>query len=141
MRVVAGLVVALVGLVGCGRVDFALGPEPDAPPSFGPFGTPQPITILDSTLNDADPTLTDDQLEMYFSSNRPNGLGQTDIYRYDVASGTTTRVTNTPDSEYSPTMTPDGGHISVIRGFRCMPTSTPFRARRRMARATGCCAS
>ena len=40
---------------------------------------------------------------------------QTDIYRYDVASRRTTRVTNTPESEYSPTVTPDGAHISVIR--------------------------
>ena len=29
--------------------------------------------------------------------------------------GSTTRVTNTPESEYSPTVTPDGAHISVIR--------------------------
>ena len=57
MRVVAGLV---VGLVGCGRVDFALGSEADAAPS-GSFGAPQPIAILDSTLNDADPTLTGEE--------------------------------------------------------------------------------
>jgi hypothetical protein len=82
MRVVAGLVVALVGLVGCGRVDFALGPELDAASPSGSFGTAQPITILDSTLNDADPTLTGDQLELYFSSNRvTTGFGNTDIYR------------------------------------------------------------
>jgi hypothetical protein len=43
------------------------------------------------------------------------GGRQTDIYRYDIASGTTTPVTQTPESEYSPTVTPDGAHISVIR--------------------------
>jgi hypothetical protein len=91
MRVVAGLV---VGLVGCGRVDFALGSEADAAPS-GSFGAPQPIAILDSTLNDADPTLTDDQLEMYFSSNRLGGLGQTDIYRTQRT--TVTASWGTPD--------------------------------------------
>src|SRR4029077_14072444 len=43
------------------------------------------------------------------------GGTQTDIYRYDVVSGTTAQVTRTPESEYSPTVTPDGAHISVIR--------------------------
>lgn len=41
--------------------------------------------------------------------------GQTDIFRYDVASGQTTRVTNTPESEYSPTVMPGGARFSVIR--------------------------
>jgi hypothetical protein len=40
--------------------------------------------------------------------------GQADIFRYDVATRTTLRVTNTPESEYSPTPLRDGG-ISVIR--------------------------
>jgi hypothetical protein len=108
MRVVAGLV---VGLVGCGRVDFALGPELDAPPS-GSFGTPQPITILDSTLNDADPTLTADQLEMYFSSNRPGGLGQTDIYRSVRANITAPWGGPDPVSELSSTGYDDSPEVS-----------------------------
>src|ERR1700682_5530865 len=40
---------------------------------------------------------------------------QADIYRYDVRSRTTTQVTNTPESEFSPTLTPDGKSISVVR--------------------------
>src|SRR5205085_2981521 len=40
---------------------------------------------------------------------------QTDIYRYDIASAATARVTDTPEGEYSPTVTPDGAHFSVIR--------------------------
>jgi hypothetical protein len=43
------------------------------------------------------------------------GAAQTDIYRYDVGSRQTTRVTDTPESEYSPTATPDGRHFTVIR--------------------------
>lgn len=39
---------------------------------------------------------------------------QTDIYRYDLRNNRLTRVTNTPESEYSPTPTLDGG-ITVIR--------------------------
>jgi dipeptidyl aminopeptidase/acylaminoacyl peptidase len=41
--------------------------------------------------------------------------GQADIYRYDIKSGQTTQVTNTPESEYSPTLMPDGKNISVVR--------------------------
>jgi hypothetical protein len=41
---------------------------------------------------------------------------QTDIYRYDTATGTTTQVTHTPAaSEYSPTVMPGGAFFSVIR--------------------------
>ena len=41
--------------------------------------------------------------------------GQADIYRYDISSGATRQVTNTPESEYSPTLMPDGKNISVVR--------------------------
>jgi dipeptidyl aminopeptidase/acylaminoacyl peptidase len=41
--------------------------------------------------------------------------GQADIYRYDLKTGATTQVTNTPESEYSPTLMPDGKNISVVR--------------------------
>ena len=40
---------------------------------------------------------------------------QADIYRYEIGSTTTTQVTNTPESEYSPTLMPDGKSISVVR--------------------------
>ena len=40
---------------------------------------------------------------------------QADIYRYDLHGGATTQVTNTPESEYSPTLMPDGKNISVVR--------------------------
>ena len=41
--------------------------------------------------------------------------GQTDIYRYDVASGEAARVTETQESEFSPRVTPDGEHITAVR--------------------------
>ena len=40
---------------------------------------------------------------------------QTDIFRYDLASRALANVTATAESEYSPTVTPDGQGISVIR--------------------------
>src|ERR1041384_5315433 len=41
--------------------------------------------------------------------------GQADVYQYDLKNGQTTQVTNTPESEYSPTLMPDGKNISVVR--------------------------
>lgn len=39
----------------------------------------------------------------------------TDIYRYDIETGKTTRLTDTPESEYSPTVIPGGKQFSVIQ--------------------------
>jgi hypothetical protein len=41
--------------------------------------------------------------------------GQADIFRYDIASGRSVRLTATPESEYSPTPLPDGSGFSVVR--------------------------
>jgi hypothetical protein len=43
------------------------------------------------------------------------GDAQADIYRYDLAAKTTTRVTSTPESEYSATVFGDGSRFSAIR--------------------------
>jgi hypothetical protein len=40
---------------------------------------------------------------------------QADVYRYDLAAGTSTRLTTTTESEYSPTPLPDGHGFSVVR--------------------------
>lgn len=44
-----------------------------------------------------------------------NETGGTDIYRLTLANGARSRVTATPESEFSPTLTPDGRHVSVVR--------------------------
>jgi Tol biopolymer transport system component len=41
--------------------------------------------------------------------------GQADIWRYDIATRRRTRLTNTPESEYSPTVMPGGTRFSVVR--------------------------
>ena len=61
---------------------------------------------------DNQPFFSPDGKSVYYTSNRG---GQTDIYRYDLASGTSTQVTRTTENEYSPTVMPDGKHFSVIR--------------------------
>ncbi|HEX9640799.1 MAG TPA: hypothetical protein VGB13_05760, partial [Candidatus Krumholzibacteria bacterium] len=40
---------------------------------------------------------------------------QSDIYRYELATGRIHRVTDTPESEYSPTPTADGTRFSTVR--------------------------
>jgi dipeptidyl aminopeptidase/acylaminoacyl peptidase len=63
---------------------------------------------------DNQPAFAPDGRTIYFTSTRDDG--QADIYRLDVASGATTRVTTTaPESEYSPTVVPQGDGLSVIR--------------------------
>jgi hypothetical protein len=41
--------------------------------------------------------------------------GQAEIFRYELRTGAITRLTNTVESEYSPTVTPDGKWFSVVR--------------------------
>jgi hypothetical protein len=53
-----------------------------------------------------------DGKSILYTSNRNK---QTDIYRYDIQTGATTQITNTPESEYSPTLMPDRKNISVVR--------------------------
>jgi WD40-like Beta Propeller Repeat len=81
------------------------------------------VDITNNPGYDNQPFFTPDSRSVLFTSVRPStGLGaggpagttQTDIYRYDITPRTIARVTNTPESEYSPTVTPSG-NLSVIR--------------------------
>ena len=72
-----------------------------------------PTNITSNSGYDNQPSFTPDGRSILFTSIR--GGAQTDIYRYDIPAGKLARVTDTRESEYSPTVTPDGGHISVIR--------------------------
>jgi WD40 repeat protein len=72
-----------------------------------------PVNISKSPGYDNQPSFTPDGQRILFTSIR--GGTQTDVYRYDIGPATVARVTSTTESEYSPTVTPDGRHISVIR--------------------------
>jgi Tol biopolymer transport system component len=61
---------------------------------------------------DNQPSFLPDGSGVLFTSNRDGK--QTDIYRFDLATGVT-QVTRTPESEYSPIVTPDRKSFSVIR--------------------------
>jgi len=70
MRGHAGLLM----LAGCGRIAFG-DLAPDAASPFGPFGAPQPVSELSSPDLDDDPTLSDDLLEMLWTSTRSGSSG------------------------------------------------------------------
>lgn len=88
-----------------------------------------PVNITHSPGYDNQPSFTRDGRGVLFSSVRgasatpvaaaPSAgraaAPPTDIYRYDIETQSIARVTNTPEAEYSPTVTPDGLHISVVR--------------------------
>jgi hypothetical protein len=83
----------------------------------------QPVNISKSPGYDNQPSFTPDGLAILFTSVRGGrkpapsvgaAIGS-DVFRYDLAAARVTRVTDTIESEYSPTVTPEGGHVSVIR--------------------------
>jgi tricorn protease-like protein len=71
-----------------------------------------PMKITSYAGYNNQPFFTPDGRAILYTSIRN---GQADIYRYDIRTGVTTQVTNTRESEYSPTVMPDGKHISVVR--------------------------
>ncbi len=62
---------------------------------------------------DNQPSFSPDGAFLLYTSGMPDG--QTDIFRYDFSSVRISQVTNTAESEYSPTMMPGGESFSVIR--------------------------
>ena len=63
---------------------------------------------------DNQPWFSPDGATIYFSSNRTGG--ETDIYRYILADGTTKQVIDTPTAEYSPTLVDgDPESLTVVR--------------------------
>jgi hypothetical protein len=82
-----------------------------------------PANISNNPGYDNQPSFTSDGAGVFFTSVRgdrkpdPGNSAATgsDIYRYEIATERLSQVTDTPEAEYSPTATPDGRHISVIR--------------------------
>ena len=74
------------------------------------FGQPLKITTFVGYNNQ--PSFLPDGRSILYTSIRDK---QADIYRYDLRSRATSQITNTAESEYSPTLTPDGNNISVVR--------------------------
>jgi hypothetical protein len=78
----------------------------------GELLTATPVNITGKTGYENQPVFTLDGKAILYVARYNN---QTDIYRYDLETGTTTQVTNTSESEYGPQMTPDSLGFSVVR--------------------------
>ena len=72
-----------------------------------------PLNITRRTGYDNQPAFMADERAVFYTSIRDDG--QADIYRYDIGTRETTRLTGAPESEYSPTMMPGGRRFSVVR--------------------------
>lgn len=68
--------------------------------------------ITNSPGYDNQPNFLPDGQSLLYASD--DGFGQTDIYRYNIKARSERRLTFTPNSEYSPTITPDGNYFSCI---------------------------
>jgi dipeptidyl aminopeptidase/acylaminoacyl peptidase len=75
------------------------------------FGVPANITRRAGYDNQ--PSFLPDGQSLLYASVREGD--QADIYRYDFKTGQSTRLTDTPEGEYSPTVMPGGKFFSVIR--------------------------
>src|SRR6266550_6831098 len=110
--VVAGLIAAGASLRAQGppSTDIFLVPLSieDGRPVVG-----MPINVTNRPGYDNQPSFTPDGRAFLFTSIHDGG--QSDIYRYDLASKQITRVTTTPESEYSATVMPGGERFSVVR--------------------------
>ncbi len=82
-------------------------------PGKGELALGQPKNITHRDGYDNQPSFLADGKNILYTSIREDA--QADIYRYDIEKDTSVRVTNTPESEYSATLMPDGTHFSVVR--------------------------
>lgn len=71
----------------------------------------KPINITNRTGYDNQPSFSPDDEYIYYSSIRDV---QADIYRYNAKTKSIEAFTHTPESEYSPKVTPDGKFISTV---------------------------
>jgi WD40-like Beta Propeller Repeat len=114
----------VLALVACAVIWSASALEGQGPPSTDIYLAPlsmqsgrlvigTPVNVTNRPGYDNQPAFTPDSRSMLFTSIHDDG--QSDIYRLDVATKAITRVTSTPESEYSATMMPGGTRFSVIR--------------------------
>jgi len=101
---------ALAGQAAAPSTDIFLAPMrmQNGRPTVG-----RPVNITGRPGYDNQPSFTPDSRSVLFTSVRDDA--QSDIYRYDLATRTTSRITTMPESEYSATVYGDGKRFSVIR--------------------------
>ncbi len=72
-----------------------------------------PLKITNNPGYDNQPSFTPGGLQLFYTS--MHDTSQTDIYSYNFKDSSTTQITNTPESEYSPVMLAGKEKISVVR--------------------------
>ena len=119
-------VTTIVFAAACALSGAQLGAQ-DAPPGTdvylativadGASGLTNLRNVTDRDGYDNQPSFSADGGTLFYTSIRTgdDGVGQADIYAYDLSSGETRQVTKTPTSEYSPTQIPGEKAISVVR--------------------------
>ena len=75
------------------------------------IGLSDPQNITNRVGYDNQPMFSYRGKYVYYTAMLDN---QTDIFRYELESGKTERITNTPTSEYSPSMMPNHTHFSTV---------------------------
>ncbi len=107
MTILAAAVLA--AMQGAPGTDIYLAPLTRNGPTLA-AGAPRNLTARPGYDNQ--PSFSPDGGAIYYTAQEE---GQTDIYRIDLGSGRRVRITRTAESEYSPTVMPDGRHLSVVR--------------------------
>jgi len=121
----ARLIYSCLALLAFSATTFTQTPTPTATPPAtnvfiadlktmpsGKLKLGQPVKITDWAGYNNQPSFLADGKSIFYTSIRDK---QADIYRYSIRDASTTQITNTPESEYSPTLMLDGKSISVVR--------------------------
>jgi WD40 repeat protein len=115
---------ALLALIIFSTIASSQTGQPAAPPGvdifiadFSELGgnakVGKPANITKRAGYDNQPGFTPDGSAILYTSIREDK--QADTYKYVIKTSVVMRMTETPESEYSPTVTPDRKHFSVIR--------------------------
>src|SRR2546422_4382362 len=79
-----GVVAALALLLGCGTESdrsITANVVANGPSHFSPWSEPENLgSTINTTFNEQGPTLSNDELSLYFGSDRPGGIGGFDIW-------------------------------------------------------------
>ena len=115
-RVAAALGAALLA---AGVAGPAVAQPPESEIHLAPLRVQDGVVLVGPAVNvtnrpgyDNQPSFTPDGRAILYTSQRD---GQTDIFRYDLRTRETTQLTRTPESEYSPSVGPDGRSMTVVR--------------------------
>jgi Tol biopolymer transport system component len=128
MRTVAVLALFLVAVAAPRAVQIPRAPSPAPPPGTDIYLIPlsgglpslkaaKPLAVSTAPGYDNQPHFSPDGNRILFAANRDGR--QTDVYVFDRAAGRVSQLTQTPESENSPTFVPGGagpaGSFSVVR--------------------------